>query len=104
MVWSPGQLRSGLYRCGAANKCERVNIYWRIPGARLTAHAHNELPTGARVPPVLIECPVTDSLVPTGESADSLEDLDAEGHILIACPDCSRDHEWRAQDAVIASQ
>ena len=56
------------------------------------------------MPPVLIACPVTEGLVPTGAHADDLEDLDhlPDKNLLIDCPDCGSDHEWTRDDAVVA--
>lgn len=55
------------------------------------------------MPPVLITCPNTGDLIPTGAMADRLEDLDPD-NLVIACPECGRDHEWTPEDAVIAAQ
>ena len=55
------------------------------------------------MPPVLIACPVTGDLVPTGETVASLEELEGE-HLRIACSDCGRDHEWRRAEAVFAAE
>ena len=52
--------------------------------------------------PVLISCPVTDPLVPTGIEAESEDELDTEGHVLQGCPDCGGDHEWDSSDAALA--
>jgi len=57
----------------------------------------------AGMPPVLIQCPFTEELVPTGAQAESLEALEAD-NLLIACPECGRDHEWTPADAVLAAQ
>ena len=56
------------------------------------------------MPPVLIACPITNGLVPTGASADDPEELDdlPGENLLIACSDCGRDHEWTRQDAIVA--
>ena len=56
------------------------------------------------MPPVLIACPVTNDLVPTGLHANGPGDLDhlPDENLLIACSDCGRDHEWTHQDAVVA--
>jgi len=51
--------------------------------------------------PVLIACPVTGGLVPTGIEAEAEQEL-LEAHVLLACPDCGEDHQWRPADAVIA--
>jgi hypothetical protein len=57
------------------------------------------------MPPVLISCPVTGDLVPTGVEADDAEGIEhlPDDNLLIACPECGRDHEWKPQDAVVAS-
>jgi hypothetical protein len=51
---------------------------------------------------VLISCPETGGLVPTGANARNLEDLDAE-NLLIDCPDCGLDHPWTNVDAVLSA-
>ena len=57
------------------------------------------------MPPILIACPATGELVPTGARATDAEDLEylPEKNLLIACPGCGRDHEWTRQDAVVAA-
>lgn len=50
--------------------------------------------------PVLIECPQTRGLVPTGFTADHLDELEAE-NMLFDCPACGGDHPWTPADAVI---
>ena len=55
------------------------------------------------MPQVLIPCPVTGDLVPTGVQVTTLEDVEPEGNLLIACPECGRDHEWTRKDAVLAA-
>lgn len=57
---------------------------------------------GRRVPQVLITCPITKSLIPTGIHVTNLEDVD-DDNLLIACPECGRDHEWTRNDAVLAA-
>lgn len=52
------------------------------------------------MPPVLIACPVTGELVPTGVDVHSLDELEVD-HLLIACPECSQDHEWGPTEAVL---
>ncbi len=54
------------------------------------------------MPPVLITCPASGALVPTGAQAQSLAQLDIDGYLLIACPECGRDHEWTPLDAQLA--
>jgi hypothetical protein len=56
------------------------------------------------MPPALITCPTTGDLVPTGAIVSSLEELGDESLLLIACPECGRDHEWNARDAVLAPE
>ncbi len=53
--------------------------------------------------PILIECPTTGVLVPVGIDTDSLDELDTEGHVVLVCPNCGRDHEWTAEDAVLGA-
>lgn len=55
------------------------------------------------MPPVLIACPITEDLVPTGCQAQGLDELEPD-NLLIACPVCGRDHEWTPEDAVLASE
>jgi len=51
-------------------------------------------------------CPFTADLVPTSQQADSAEELEAlQGRfMLLACPECGRDHAWTSADAVLASE
>ena len=56
------------------------------------------------MPPVLISCPTTGDLVPTGVNVISLEELGDGKLVLIACPDCGRDHDWTRRDAVLAPE
>jgi hypothetical protein len=51
---------------------------------------------------VLISCPATDALVPTGENVSSLDDLEPK-NLLLDCPDCGDDHEWTPIDAVLSA-
>lgn len=51
---------------------------------------------------VLISCPATDALVPTGMHASSLDEL-ATTNLLLDCPDCGRDHEWTPIEAVLSA-
>ena len=55
------------------------------------------------MPPVLVTCPMSGALLPTGAHADDAEDLEhlPDAGLVIACPNCGRDHEWTRQDAVI---
>ena len=57
------------------------------------------------MPPILIWCPTTDVLVPTGMQADDAEDLEhlPETNVLLACPACGLDHIWEQNDSVVAS-
>jgi len=55
------------------------------------------------MPHVLTPCPVTGDLVPTGVQVTTLEDVEPEGNLLIACPECGRDHDWKREDAVLAA-
>ena len=52
--------------------------------------------------PVLISCPVTGDLVPTGTQAASLEAVENTDHLLIDCLGCGQDHTWVASDATVA--
>ena len=49
---------------------------------------------------VLITCPRTGDLVPTGVTADVLDELPAV-NVLNGCAECGGDHEWRRDEAVI---
>ena len=49
---------------------------------------------------MLITCPQTGELVPTGVTADVLDELPAV-NVLNGCRDCGGDHEWRRDEAVI---
>lgn len=51
---------------------------------------------------VLIACPDTGGLVPTGADVLGLEDLEVDNH-LVDCPECGNDHAWLARDAVLSS-
>lgn len=52
--------------------------------------------------PVLITCPRTDELVPTGMEVPKLDQL-GDDNLLIARPQCGRDHERAADQAVLSS-
>lgn len=58
------------------------------------------------MPPILVMCPFTEDLVPTRQHADSAEELEAlQGQfMLLACPECGRDHACTSADAVLASE
>ena len=49
---------------------------------------------------MLITCPQTGELVPTGATADVLDELPAV-NVLNGCAECGGDHEWRRDEAVI---
>ena len=49
---------------------------------------------------VLITCPDTGDMVPTGLSRDELDELPTV-NVLIGCDRCGADHEWRRDEAVI---
>jgi hypothetical protein len=51
---------------------------------------------------VLIACPDTGGLVPTGADVLGLDDLEADNR-LVECPECGNDHAWSARDAVLSS-
>lgn len=51
---------------------------------------------------VLIACPTTGDLVPTGIDADDLDEL-ITIHMLVRCLACGGDHIWRANEAVLAA-
>jgi len=53
---------------------------------------------------VLIACPTTGDLVPTGIDVESLEELnEVPQRLLISCPVCGRDHEWTPVEGVLAA-
>ena len=49
---------------------------------------------------MLITCPETGDLVPTGVTADVLDELPSV-NLLNGCRDCGGDHEWTRDEAVI---
>ena len=53
------------------------------------------------MPAVLIGCPYAEWFVPTGHTADRLEELQ-DRNVLRRCPECGQDHEWTPSDARIA--
>ena len=55
------------------------------------------------MPQVLISCPITRELIPTGVHVVSLEDVERQENLLFACPERGRDHEWKREDAVLAT-
>jgi hypothetical protein len=50
---------------------------------------------------VLISCPRTGALVPTGANVEEIEELEPT-NLLIDCPDCGADHEWTPVEAVLS--
>ena len=57
------------------------------------------------MPQVLIACPTSGDLVPTGVDVVTLEQVyDEPGHHLNPCSVCGRDHEWNREEAVLASE
>jgi hypothetical protein len=55
---------------------------------------------GLHMHPVLIECPLTHQLVPTGFEAVDLDELEPS-NLLIDCPGCGQDHMWMPSEAVL---
>ena len=51
---------------------------------------------------VMIRCPFTGDLVPTGLEASSVEKLDQSQHLLIDCLECGQDHTWEPSEATLA--
>ena len=43
---------------------------------------------------VMIRCPFTQDLVPTGLEASSLETIEQREYLLIDCLECGQDHLW----------
>jgi hypothetical protein len=54
---------------------------------------------GAPVSQILIECPVSGRLVPTGVNVSHFDELAAD-NVLLSCPGCGESHVWRPRDAV----
>lgn len=50
---------------------------------------------------VLISCPRTGALVPTGANVEDIDELEPT-NMLIDCPDCGADHEWTPVEAVLS--
>jgi len=50
---------------------------------------------------VLISCPRTNALVPTGAHVEDIGELQPL-NLLIDCPDCGADHEWSPVEAVLS--
>jgi hypothetical protein len=51
---------------------------------------------------VLIACPETNELVPTGMRVSGREEL-APVNVLSACPSCGHAHEWVPHEAVVTA-
>ena len=51
---------------------------------------------------VLISCPNSGDLVPTGEYAVAIEDLAPSPYVLSWCPGCDGSHEWIREDAIVS--
>ena len=51
---------------------------------------------------VMIRCPITEELVPTGLEVSDLQHLDQAGYLLIDCLECGQDHAWEPSQAVLA--
>ena len=51
--------------------------------------------------PVLIRCPETGDVVPTGVDTVDVADRDDRAYLLIDCVACGRDHVWLRADATI---
>jgi hypothetical protein len=51
---------------------------------------------------VLIACPMSGELVPTGVFAGALDELPAF-NLLVACDRCGEDHDWTRDEAVITA-
>jgi hypothetical protein len=49
---------------------------------------------------VMIECPLSRSLVPAGVHVLSVDELSMT-NLLLDCPDCGQDHPWGPADAVL---
>ena len=51
---------------------------------------------------VMIRCPNTEELAPTGVEAPSPEKLDQPSYLLIDCLECGQDHSWEPSQATLA--
>jgi len=51
---------------------------------------------------VMIWCPFSGDLVPTGLAVTSLEKLDQAEYLLIDCLECGEDHLWEPSQATLA--
>jgi len=51
---------------------------------------------------VMIRCPNTEDLVPTGLEVTSLQKLDEPRYLLIDCLECGQDHSWESSQATLA--
>lgn len=51
---------------------------------------------------VMIRCPITGDLVPTGLEVSSLQKLDQPRYLLIDCLECGQDHSWEPSQATLA--
>ena len=49
---------------------------------------------------VLISCPHSGELVPTGVYVVAIEDLAPSPYVLSRCPRCNGLHEWIREDAI----
>lgn len=54
------------------------------------------------MPEILIPCPVSGDLVPTGVPRDQLDPL-ITIYVLVGCQACGDEHMWIARDAVLAA-
>jgi hypothetical protein len=54
------------------------------------------------VPSVLIACPVTGDLVPSGLKVSSIDELDDRPQSLTECLACGVNHVWEKWEATIA--
>jgi len=50
---------------------------------------------------VLISCPNSGELVPTGEYALAIEDLTPSPYVLGRCPGCDGSHDWSRENAIL---
>jgi len=48
---------------------------------------------------VLIACPATGDLVPSGLAVATLDELDDSPHFLVGCLACGGDHVWERWEA-----
>lgn len=51
---------------------------------------------------VLIACPETNELVPTGSRVSNRQELEPV-NVLLTCPSCGTNHQWVPDEAVVTT-